>query len=98
SAITAATKGQKYQNAARPKQSGVISGRAEKSGHIGDHSAGVCKLVQTLDRRVSDHLAVKILPPDDRNDHTNYAEENEPGTRSSRRAASDSAARPIHRL
>jgi hypothetical protein len=75
-------------NAARPKQTGVITSRAEKFGHVRDHSAGACKLVQALDRRVSDHLAVKILPPGDRSNHTNYAEEDEPGTHPSRLVAS----------
>ena len=60
-------------NATRPKQSAVIGRRAIKPSCIGDRSARASEFIQALDRRPSDHLAIEVLPPDDRGDRTNCA-------------------------
>jgi hypothetical protein len=73
---------------ARPEQPCIIGCRAEKFGHVRDHSAGTCELVEAFDGRLSGHLAVEVLPPGDRRNHTDYAEEDEPGTHPSHSIAS----------
>ena len=45
--------------------------RAKKNSHVGNRSAGASELIQALDRRPSDHLAIEVLPPDDRGNRTN---------------------------
>lgn len=75
-------------DAACPRELGTIGRGAEKSGYIGDHSARASELIKALDRRLSGQWAVKVLPPDDRSDGTNYAEEYEPRTHPSRHLAS----------
>jgi hypothetical protein len=53
----------KSGNPTRPKQPGVISRRAEKTGHIGEDSARASELIKALDRRLPDRLAIEILSP-----------------------------------